>query len=74
MTLIARSDWYVIEGETKPVITCPLCGGGNLGDTAPHGVRPNGEVYQSVICGHPGCTFHDFVVLEGWDRGEVAHR
>lgn len=61
------------ENMIKPIIFCPKCGGGNIGDNAPHGVRENGEVYQSMICGHPGCDFHDFVKLEGWAHGEIKH-
>jgi len=74
MTLLKRDSWYVISGQTKPVIICPLCGKDNLGDPAPHGVRLDGMIYNSVICENPKCTFHDFVTLEGWDRGEILHR
>lgn len=74
MVLIPRAAWTVVEGETRPVIECPSCGLLNLGDSAPHGVRPDGTVHASVVCAHPPCAFHAYVRLEGWDRGEVPHR
>ncbi len=74
MTVVPRSSWSLVEGEAKPVVECPSCGLLNLGDAAPHGVRSDGTVYESVVCCHPPCTFHEYVRLEGWDRGEVPHR
>lgn len=77
MTTIPREHWFKVDsGESHPlpIIDCPACGGGTLGPPAPNGIHADGVVYASVVCAHKGCTFHDFVTLEGWDGGEVAHR
>lgn len=31
-----------------------------------HVIRDNGEVTPSVVCKVNGCTFHDFIQLDGW--------
>lgn len=73
-TTIPKINWWIFSGETKPTIECPYCGGGLLGDSAPHGVRADGTVYNSVVCKHPGCNFHYHIKLEGWHGGIVPHR
>jgi hypothetical protein len=64
--------WSVTEG---PLISGPQ---GQLGNLARHGVHANGEVYPSVLVsgGDPAkdVEWHDWVVLDGWDRGERAER
>lgn len=72
-THITRDKWFDVEGRFPVAIECPKCEGGNLGSRAPHGIRANGEVFQSVVCGHPPCDFHDFVILDGWVGGEIPH-
>jgi hypothetical protein len=72
--IIPRENWFITEGERKPTISCPTCGGGLLGDNAPHGVDEDGTVHASVVCGHPGCSFHAMIQLEGWDKGLIPHR
>jgi hypothetical protein len=49
-------------------ISCPTCGQGLSikRASAGHDVDVDGKVTPSVVCTHPGCTFHDMVVLEGW--------
>lgn len=65
--------WFLTFGERMPLIICPFCGGGLLGNDAPHEVLENGDVNASVVCGHPNCTFHDFIALKDWTYGHVPH-
>ena len=59
--------WWLPTGAIKPYIACPRCGGTLLGDDAPHTISDSGDVNASVVCRHPGCDFHEFVTLWGWD-------
>lgn len=75
MTVIPREHWdFLADPHPVPRVECPLCKRGMLGPNAPHGIRSNGEVFQSVICANAGCTFHDYIRLDGWTYGEVPHR
>lgn len=69
MQIIKKENWWV--EKFKPLIECPNCDATLLGDNAPHGVRENGEVYESVVCND--CEFHDFVKLENWNKCEIPH-
>lgn len=69
--IIKEQDWIFPHCGIKPIVFCPKCGGGLLGDDAPHGVKENGDVYQSLVCRHPGCDFHAFVTLENWTHGAI---
>ncbi len=71
MITITKNKWYIVEGETKPTIECPKCECNLLGDASPHGVKQNGEVFASVVC---TCGFHEFVTLQDWDKGIIAHK
>jgi hypothetical protein len=37
-----------------------------------HSVGADGQVAPSVVCRADGCTFHDFVRLEGWSAGAMS--
>lgn len=74
-TLIPRSNWFHVEGDRFPTVLCPkdpehAC----IGGEPPHGITAKGEVWNSVVCPYPGCGFHAFVQLEGWDRDELPHK
>ena len=79
MTIIPKSSWEIVEGDTKPIIECPICGNYMLGDIATHGIHADGTVYASVNCKGKlkkdgqviSCWFHDHVRLEGWAGGEI---
>ncbi len=66
MITIKEDNWYIVIGDKKPSIECPDCGAGLLGDNAPHGIREDGVVFNSVVC---PCGFHDHVTIEGWTGG-----
>lgn len=72
--LIKETDWMFPECATRPYIFCPECGGGLLGEESTHEIRENGDVNNSVICGHPNCNFHEFVKLENWDHGHIKRK
>ena len=41
------------------------CPNGHIGILRCHGIEPNGDVNQSVICPQ-GCDFHEYINREGW--------
>lgn len=47
------------------VVSCPKCVGG-LSLRKNHRILADGTVTPSLVCTHEGCTFHEFVRLEGW--------
>jgi hypothetical protein len=52
----------------KAEMTCPNGHGLVLKS---HAIKPDGIVFPSVVCQARGCTFHEFVLLRGWDKGEL---
>jgi hypothetical protein len=54
----------------KPVVivACPECS--KMGALLDHHVKPNGEVWPSVVCAH-GCGWHVYVRLEGWPNVDL---
>ena len=69
--IIPKANW--VMDSMKPIIECPKCGGGLLGDLAPHGVHSDGTVHGSVVCPRDMCEFHANVKLDEWDGGEIPH-
>jgi hypothetical protein len=68
---IPRDKW-IFSGDLKfPIVECPNCGDGMLGDFAPHGIHEDGRVYNSVVCQREGCDFHNHIKLEGWNFGAI---
>jgi hypothetical protein len=73
LIVILRDNWKVwplFDGKNRIYLKCPLCGCECALD---HDVDPNGYVNPSVVCPNKPdgktCTFHEFVVLDGWDHG-----
>lgn len=56
-------------------IVCPGCGRGGLVGSN-HTVADDGTVSPSDICAHAdkGCTFHEFIVLDDWNRPATPRR
>jgi hypothetical protein len=52
----------------KASMTCPAGHGLVLKG---HHIFPDGRVHPSVVCPNPGCSFHEFVKLEGWTFGDL---
>lgn len=65
---ISASDWERIGGYRLPIVYCPDCGGGLLGDST-HRIEENGDVNNSVVC---PCGFHEFIKLEGWNPQDIT--
>lgn len=69
---IKKENWFEpMEGDRLPTMECPGCGCLLMGNSV-HGIKDNGEVYQSIVC--PTCDFHEFVTLEAYDLGEIPHK
>lgn len=51
----------------KASFTCPDCG--QTGSLADHSIHDDGRVDPSVVCPYD-CTFHEFIVLEGWSGSQ----
>lgn len=71
----------LVIGEWRPVrladesyrasarVWCPECGAeAGLHD---HTIADDGTVEPSVICPHPGCSFHEMVKLDGWQEHKL---
>jgi hypothetical protein len=46
-------------------LRCPF---GHIGDLGNHQVSIDGTVSPSVVCPKKGCTFHETVFLEGYQK------
>jgi hypothetical protein len=64
--------WKIIQSESyKAHIICPKCGlKANLSN---HTINEAGEVNPSLVCPNDNCDFHEWVILENWnkERGEL---
>lgn len=56
--------WEWSADKTFVSFTCPLCA--KLGILDDHTIDDDGSVYPSVECPTEGCSFHEFIQLEGW--------
>lgn len=78
MRLIPENKWKFTPDDKDspcskfPMVECPNCGDGILGDFAPHGIQEDGRVYNSVVCQSEKCDFHNYIKLEGWSFGAIA--
>ena len=45
-------------------VSCPTCG--QVASLSGHSIAADGMVTPSLVCPYPGCTFHEYVKLEGW--------
>jgi hypothetical protein len=43
------------------------CPNGHIGSLSNHGIDSMGYVSPSVVCPEHGCSFHEYIVLDGWD-------
>lgn len=59
----AQSACAACENRTA-LMSCPECG--KICSLSQHIIQPDGTVTPSVVCPREGCTFHDYVKLEGW--------
>jgi hypothetical protein len=54
---------YGRERKTANIV----CSQGHPGLITEHDIAPDGTVSPSVVCTTEGCSFHDYVKLEGWE-------
>lgn len=54
----------VAGGGISATMVCPNCNQPSA--LLDHVIAPDGTVYPSVECPNDDCTFHEFVLLEGW--------
>lgn len=64
--------FYDREGVRRKsaVLMCPVCktwGSLRTSDGQGHEILSDGTVNPSVVCAQPGCTFHEYIKLEGWE-------
>lgn len=51
---------------TLTIFVCPR-GDESLIVSAKHGITADGVVTPSAVCPAKGCTFHEFIRLDGWE-------
>ena len=59
-----RSDKWLVDATCRNGHTCVL-------SLDVHRIADNGQIWPSYVCPVKGCTFHEFVLLEGWDANHV---
>jgi hypothetical protein len=42
------------------------CGNGHIASLADHAIGFGGYVTPSLVCPEPGCSWHEWVHLDGW--------
>ena len=70
------ADYMASKGRPNTYwaeICCPGCGRGAL-IASNHTVKPGGVISPSLVCPHKPCTFHEFAVLDDWDRPSTPRR
>lgn len=53
----------------KASLTCPY---GHSLTLKGHSISADGVVSPSVVCPVSNCSFHEFVILRGWDHGHIS--
>lgn len=53
------------DGGRTTTLRCPECG--QPAGLFDHEIKEDGTVHPSVVCPYDGCSFHDYVRLEGWE-------
>ena len=73
MKVFAQSSEYLYgtwkglrleDGGRSASFTCPICG--QTGVLVDHEIKDDGSVHPSVVCPTEGCSFHEYIQLEGW--------
>lgn len=64
--------WKDCHPRTRATFKAELtCSNGHGVSLRGHSVTQDGRVSPSVVCLAPGCSFHDFVRLNGWSAGSL---
>lgn len=78
-----KGTWYAVLDSENPFdskspvvrvvyVACPDCGQSFALDR--HGIKKDGHVNPSVVCPFDKCSYHEFVVLGGWDGSEQEEK
>lgn len=51
-------------GARTASLACPDCK--EVFSLTDHKINDDGAVSPSVVCPREGCSFHEFIILEGW--------
>lgn len=64
--------WKDCSPRTRAVFKAEFtCNNGHGVSLRSHAIAADGTVHPSVVCLAPGCSFHDFVRLQGWTAGSI---
>lgn len=63
---LSRLDLVKHEKHGHVAVVCPVCHSALTLSGRVHSVSEVGAVSPSFVCTRAGCSFHDFIVLEGW--------
>lgn len=61
---VYRTAWNADKSQRSASVACPDCG--RTASLSGHDIADDGTVTPSVVCPYEGCSFHDYVKLEGW--------
>jgi len=45
------------------------CSNGHTSSLSDHSIADDGSVSPSLVCPYKNCNFHEFVRLDGWEKG-----
>lgn len=66
-------QWNACHPSTEHIFKAELtCPRGHRLTLKGHAISAEGQVQPSVVCRHPGCDFHEFVVLDNWAQRRAA--
>ena len=79
MQLVKRDDTLVSDPDAKDTwslmhlsggrsVVVTRCSNGHIGQLD-HEIAADGTVSPSVVCQRGGCSYHEFIRLEGWTYG-----
>ena len=60
--------------RTWACFTCPKCEERYAVGYRRHAIAEDGTVSPSFVCVTPGCTFHEYIRLVGWNLGSLQPR
>ena len=66
-------QWNACHPSTEHIFKAELtCPRGHRLTLKGHAISAEGQVQPSVVCRHPDCDFHEFVVLDNWAQRRAA--
>lgn len=59
--------WNYLRDWHKNISASIYCSNGHYGILTDHTIESDGAVKPSVVCPEPGCDFHEYISLKGWN-------